>query len=84
MFMLLNFQSRGLSWQDCQTEGNNGGSGIETHIFDLQVKQVKRLAVSGQFGSMNLGTDELDGGVYLYHIKFSNGESDKAKLVIIK
>ncbi len=62
---------------------SNVDKGI-VQIMDMQGREVERMAVDGQFGSINWETDKVDAGFYFFKIKFVNGESDMAKLVIIK
>lgn len=53
-------------------------------LSDMQGREVERIAVSGQYGSIDWQTDKADAGIYFYKIKFKDGESDMTKLVILK
>jgi hypothetical protein len=53
-------------------------------LLDMQGREVERIAVSGQYGSIDWQTDKADPGIYFYKIKFKDGESNMTKLVILK
>ncbi len=62
-------------------------NGIEEgsiQLMDMQGREVERMAITGQYGSMDWRTDKVDAGFYFYKIRFANGESGMEKLVIIK
>ena len=50
----------------------------------MQGKTLMQARVTGRTGNLEWGTEMVDDGVYFYSVRFGNGKSDVAKLVIIK
>ncbi|GIV32183.1 MAG: hypothetical protein KatS3mg030_485 [Saprospiraceae bacterium] len=54
------------------------------YITDLQGRTIEEIVVSGRGGRTEWETDGVEGGIYLYRLKFPNGRIEVSKLVLIK
>ncbi len=53
-------------------------------ITDLQGKLLEVIEVTGQKGKMEWSVERLEHGIYIFHVKLPNGNSQTSKLAIIK
>jgi hypothetical protein len=53
-------------------------------ITDLQGKLLEVIEVTGQKGKMEWSVERLEHGIYIFHVKLPDGNSQTSKLAIIK